>query len=129
MGRELFFARLSASHVLGEKLHLLPDAPANDDVVAVEARGAALAVEYLVADVVFDEAVQLLLRRRTPPGARESVGKIGDALRRNDDLRGLRLLLADETVETEQRRSDHQEMQQRFPQKRAHQGVYQIGEV
>ena len=38
IGRELFFARVRGSHVLGEKLHLLPHAPADEEIVAVEAR-------------------------------------------------------------------------------------------
>ena len=54
IGRELLFARLRGSHVLGEKFHLLPHAAANDDVVAVQARRPALAIENLVADVVLD---------------------------------------------------------------------------
>ena len=61
IGRELLVARLRGSHVLGEEFHLLPHAPANEEIVAVEARCLAFAVENLVADVVLDEALQLLL--------------------------------------------------------------------
>ena len=61
IGRELFVARVRGSHVLGEKFHLLPHAPADDEVVAVKARRPAFAVENLVADVVLDEALQFLL--------------------------------------------------------------------
>ena len=130
IGRELFVARLRGSHVLGEEFHLLPHAAANDDVVAVQARRPAFAIENLVADVVLDEALQLLLGRRTPPGAGEPVGEGGDARRRNDDLRGrLGVLLVDQAEETEQGRPEHEEMQQRLPQQRQLQGVYQIGDV
>ena len=61
IGRELFFARLRGSHVLDEKFHLLPHTAANDEVVAVEPRRLSFAVENLVADLILDEAVQLLL--------------------------------------------------------------------
>ena len=130
IGRELFVARLRGSHVLGEKFHLLPHAAANDEIVAVEARRPAFAIENLVADVILDEALQLLLGRRAPPGASESVREVGNARRRNDDLRGrLGVLLADQAEETEQGRPEHEEMQQRLPQQRKLQGVYQIGDV
>jgi len=71
IGGELFFGRVRRSHVLGEKLHLLPHTPADEEVVAIEARGSSLAVENLVADFFLDEAQQLLLRRRAPPSSRE----------------------------------------------------------
>ena len=35
IGRELFFGRLRGSHVLGEKLHLLPHTPPDEEIVAV----------------------------------------------------------------------------------------------
>ena len=79
IGRELFVARLCGSHVLGEEFHLLPHTAANDEVVAVQARRPAFAIENLVADVVLDEALQFLLGRRTPPRAGESVREGGDA--------------------------------------------------
>ena len=41
----------------------------------------------------------------------------------------LGVLLADHAEETEQGRPEHEEMQQRLPQQRKLQGVYQIGEV
>ena len=41
----------------------------------------------------------------------------------------LGVLLADQAEETEQGRPEHEEMQQRLPQKRKLQGVYQIGDV
>ena len=117
IGRELFVAWLRGSHVLGEKFHLLPHAPANEEIVAVQARRLAFAIENLVANLVLDEALQFLLGRRTPPGPREPVCEVGHALGRNDDLRGrLGVLLADQTEETEQRRPEHEEMQQRLPQ-------------
>ena len=43
--------------------------------------------------------------------------------------RCLRALLLDHAEETEQGRPQHQEMQQRLPQQRKLQGVYQIGDV
>ena len=79
IGRELFVARLCGGHVLGEELHLLPHAAANDEVVAVQARRPAFAIENLVADVILDQALQFLLGRRPPPRAGESVGQGGDA--------------------------------------------------
>ena len=130
IGRELFIARLCGSHVLGEEFHLLPHTAANDDIVAVQARRPAFAIENLVADVILDEALQLLLGRRTPPSTSELVCEGGNARRRNDDLRGrLGVLLVDHAEETEQSRPKHEEMQQGLPQKRQLQGVYQIGDV
>ena len=79
IGRELFIARLRGSHVLGEEFHLLPHTTANDEVVAVQARCPAFAIENLVADVILDETLQLLLRRQAPPGASESFCKGGNA--------------------------------------------------
>ena len=78
-GRELLVARLRGSRVLGEEFHLLPHAAANDDIVAVEARRPAFAIENLVADVALDEDLQFLLGRRTPPGASETVGEVVNA--------------------------------------------------
>jgi len=73
--------------------------------------------------------IPLVLGRRTPPGPCEPVCKVGHALGRNDDRRGrLGILLADQTEETEQRRPEHEEMQQGLAQQTRH-GVYQIGEV
>ena len=57
IGRELLVARLCGSHVLGEEFHLLPHAAANDDIVAVEARRPAFAIENLVANVVLDRGL------------------------------------------------------------------------
>ena len=130
MGRELVIARLYGRHVLGEEFHLLPHTAANDDVVAVETRRPPFPIENLVADVILDQAFQLLRGRRPPPRTGEPVRQRGDARRRNDDLRGgLGILLADQAEETEQGRPEHEEMQQRLPQERSIQGVYQIGEV
>ena len=42
---------------------------------------------------------------------------------------GACFLLADQTVEAEQRRPEHEEMQQRLAQQARYHGVYQIGEV
>jgi hypothetical protein len=53
----------------------LPHTTANDEVVAVQARRPAFAIENLVADVILYQALQLLLGRRPPPGASESVGE------------------------------------------------------
>ena len=73
IGRELFIARLCRGHVLGEEFHLLPHTAANNEVVAVQARSPAFAIENLVADVILDKALQFLLGRRAPPSASESV--------------------------------------------------------
>ena len=54
--RELLVARLPHGHVLGHELHLLAQAAADDDVVAVEPQRLALAIEHLVANVVIDQA-------------------------------------------------------------------------
>ena len=130
IGRELFFGCLGGSRVLGEKFHFLPHAAANDHIVAVEARRPAFAIENLLADVILDESLQLLFGRRPPPSASESVREVGNARFRNDDLRGsLGVLLADHAEEAEQGGPQHEEMQQRLPQKRELQGVYQIGDV
>ena len=63
IGRKLLVARFRDGHILGEKLHFLSHAAANDDVVAVETCRSALAVEYLIPNVVVDEALQFLLIR------------------------------------------------------------------
>ena len=87
IGRKLFLARLCGGNVFSEKLHLLPHAATNDDVVAVEAGRPAFAVEHFIANVVIDEALQFLFARRAPPCAGESVRKVGNPCGRNDDLR------------------------------------------
>ena len=87
-----------------------------------------LAIEHLVADVVLDETAQFLRTRRALPGAGEAVCQVLDPRRGNDDLRRLRLLAADQIEEAEQRRPEHEEVQQRLLQQARH-GVYQIGDV
>ena len=126
IGRELFVAWVRGSHVLGEKLHLLPHPPADDGVVAIEPKNLALAIKHFVANAALDEAKQFLGDWRALPCPRETIGQVLDLSRGNDDLGRLRLLLADQTVEAEQRRPEHQEMQQWLPQQARH-GAYRAG--
>ncbi len=123
--RELCVARLRGRHVLDDEFHLLAQAAANDDVVAIKPQRPALAIEHLVANVVIDEAAQLLRARRALPGAGEAVGQVLDPRRGNDDPRRLlRFLLADQIEETEQRCPEDEEVQQRLLQQ-THHGVCQ----
>jgi hypothetical protein len=62
--------------VLHEKLELLPEAPPNDGVLAVETHRSGLTRGHLLADVVVDEALQLLLRGWTPPGPGKARGQV-----------------------------------------------------
>jgi hypothetical protein len=83
-GCELLVARIHGSRVLCKEFHLLPHAAASDNIIAVEAGRPAFAVENLVADVVFDEELQLPLGRRqvrAKPSAVSrclQVGGVGD---------------------------------------------------
>jgi len=61
--RKLLVTRLGYRHVIREKFHLLSHAAANDDVVAVQTGRSALAVEYLIPDIVLDQSLQFLLVR------------------------------------------------------------------
>jgi hypothetical protein len=54
-------------HVLGQELHLLRHAALDDLVVLVEAHRDRLAVEDLLLDLVLDQALELLRRRRAAP--------------------------------------------------------------
>src|SRR5690349_2371045 len=112
IGRKLLIARLGCGHVLGEKFHLLPDAAANDDVVALQAGGSALAVEDLVADIVLDQALQFLLTWRPSPRSRKSVAEVGDPRGGyHDSLGRVRVSLAREAVEREQHRTKREELE------------------
>ena len=66
IGGKLRLARFWDGRIFREELHLLPHAAADDDVVAVKASRAALAVEHFVANIVINEALQFLL---CPAGA------------------------------------------------------------
>src|SRR6185312_3731929 len=81
IGGELFRGRLRANYVFGDKLHLLPHAATNDDVVPIQSRRLALTIENLVANVVFDEALQFLLGWLATPCASEAVGQVCHACR------------------------------------------------
>ena len=91
---KLFLARLDCGDVLGEEFHLLPDAAANDDIVAVQSGRSSFAIENLFADVIIDQALQFLLAWRTPPRPGEPIYQGGYARRGNNDLgEGLWLVL------------------------------------
>ena len=78
-GGGVFFFPLASPPAFGSEFSLLPPAAGGGEVVAVQARRPAFAIENLVADVILDEALQLLLGRRAPPSAREPVCEGGDA--------------------------------------------------
>jgi hypothetical protein len=87
VGMQLVLGGLKlGSEVTREKLHLLPQATANDGVVAIQPQGNGLTVEDFLADVVLDEPFQLCGRGRTLPGAREADGEVCNLTRCNDDL-------------------------------------------
>ena len=112
IGRKLVLGGFGDGGIFSEKLHLLSHTAANDDVIAVEAGGAALAVEHFVANVVVDEALQFLFARRALPGTGESLRKAGDPGGRNNDPFGrLSLLAADQMKQTKQRRAEHEKLE------------------
>ena len=109
---ELRFGWFGDGNFFGKKFHLLPHAAANDGVVAVKPRRPACAVEDLIADVVFDQAIQFLLARRSPPSLREAIPKIGDPRGGNNDLLGrFSASLCDESIDSEQYRAKHEELE------------------
>jgi hypothetical protein len=77
-GGKLRFGRFGGRNLFDEKFHLLPHAPANDDVIAVKPGGPPCAVKDLVPDVVLDQALQLLLAWRPVPRPRKSVAEVFD---------------------------------------------------
>src|SRR3981189_2636377 len=112
IGSKLLLARFRDGHIFGEKFHFLPPAARNNDVGAVQAGRPALAVEHLVANVVIDEALQFLFARLALPRTGETIRKVGDPKRRNDDLRGSLIgLLADKIIKAEQGPAEHEELQ------------------
>ena len=77
-GGKLRFGRFGGRNLFDEKFHLLPHAPANDDVIAVKPGAPPCAVKDFVADVVLDQALHLLLARRPAPRPRKSVAESFD---------------------------------------------------
>jgi len=72
--------------LLGEELQLLPQAAADDGVVAVQAHGYGLAVQHLLADIIVDQPCQLLCRGQALPGAREADQQMLEMARRDHDV-------------------------------------------
>jgi hypothetical protein len=130
IGRKVLVGRFGNGCIFREKLHLLPHAAADDDVVAVEARRSALSVEYFVADIVVDEALQFLFVRRALPCAGETIRQVGNAGSRNNNPFGrFGFLPVDKVEEAKQSRAEHKKLEQRLSQQTEFQGVYQIGDV
>ena len=72
--------------ILGDELHLLCH-PAHDDrIVLVEPEGERLAVQYILADTILDQGVELLLRRRTAPLRLETEDKLRNVVDRIADF-------------------------------------------
>ncbi len=71
--------------VAGEELELLPEALADDGVVAVEAEGHRLPRRDLLLDVLVDQPLQLVLGRRARPGLRVAGGEVQDLAGGHDD--------------------------------------------
>jgi hypothetical protein len=112
IGSKLLLARFCGRHIFSEKLHLLPDAAANDDVVTVQAGGPALAVKHFVVNVVLDEALQFLFARRALPCAGKTVRKVGNSGRRNNDPSGrFSFPLVDKLKEAKQSRAEHEKLE------------------
>src|SRR5882724_7888162 len=86
-GLELLIRRgYRLGSLLGEELQLLPQATADDGVVAVQAHDHCLAVPHLVTDVVVNQACQLLCRGWALPGAREADRQMLKVAGRDHDL-------------------------------------------
>ena len=58
---------IQTGNVLGQELHFLPRAPANDRVVAIQAHSQRFAIQHLLANVIFNHPLQFLFRRRPLP--------------------------------------------------------------
>ena len=129
-GRKLAFGRFGDRNLFGQKLHLLPHAAADDDVIAIKPGCSSRAVEDFVANIILDQVLQFLLARRSPPRPRKSIRKVGDPRSGNNNLfRRLRASLVNESIEGKQDRTQHQELKQRLSEQPGDQGVYQIGDV
>ena len=110
-------------HVLGQELHLLRHAALDDLVVLVQAHRQRLAVQDFLLDLVLDQTLQLLRRRRATPLRLVQQGQLRDFVERQTDLlrrRGRGPPRRHEAVETEHKRADQQEVNQRFTQQAFH---------
>jgi len=83
-----------------------------------------LAVEHLLADVLVDQAAELVPCRRTLPALfPERAQPLNVVFGHNDSgAAGLRLRPPLETVDPEDHGADHEEMDQRLPCQAAHPG-------
>ena len=128
---QVLVARLGGFGIFRDEFQLLRDPPPDDRIVAVQAQRKAFAVQHLLADMAADEPLQLRIRGRPLPGAREQHGHALDLALRDDDPAWLAAATPRQNaVSREQHGPQQQKMQQRFPEKPLHHpGVYQIGEV
>ena len=71
---ELFVGRLGEGRdIFRDKFKLLPQTPANDRVILVEAEGNRFAGENFFANIVADQTFQFACARRPSPGSIEGV--------------------------------------------------------
>src|SRR5262249_47768638 len=117
---QLVLGRLGlSSKVFGNELQLLPQPAADDGVVLVQTERDGFARADFLPDVVANQSIQLLDRRRTLPGAVERRGERLDAALRDDNP----LLCATRwhrAVGCKDDRTEQQEMQERLFEKGLH---------
>src|SRR5262249_48172132 len=119
---QLVLGRLGlSSKVFGNELQLLPQPAADDGVVLVQTERDGFARADFLPDVVANQSIQLLDRRRAPPGAVERRGERLDAALRDDNplLVGCAMRWH-QTVGCKDGRTEQQEMQERLFEKGLH---------
>ena len=100
--------------LLGDHLELLPHAPLDDRVVAVQSQRHALAVEDLVAHVGVHQPGQFLLGRRPAPARAVLERHAVDHRLRDDDARAGLVRRRQPAIGHEQQQADQQKVQDRF---------------
>ena len=107
--------------VLGRELELLPQAAADDGVVAVQPQGHRLAHRDLLAHVLVQLGLELLLVGRPVPGAAETGRHRVHLPRRDDDALAAPRIAAAQVEDDEENGADQQELDERLAQP-AHEG-------
>ena len=121
-----------------QKLHLLAQPAADDEIVFVEPERKGGPVKHFLSDVAVYLVLQFLGRGWAIPGTQELLRQTSDVSSRHHDLSvGYACTPADEAENGEQQAAQQQEVHQRLAQEPAQHGVrppqplgvYQIGEV
>src|ERR1700738_1502703 len=79
----------ASREIVRKKFEFLPEAAADDGVVAVEAHGQGFAVSRFFANIVPNLAAEFLFRGRPLPGSRETRDDIFQSALGNDNLAGV----------------------------------------